>query len=282
MSNIAAPRRPWLAALLSLVLPGFGQFYVGDANRALGFLLAFALMGIPVIVVISLLLPIELTGVSVALATLASIGIWVYAIVDAWRQARRCDPFIPAAWQTRTVYTSVFLLIAFVLLPSVLGFVRQNLVQAFHIPNGSMSPTLATGDMLFANMNYNCPTCLAAVKRGDVAIFVYPDNRTQYFVKRIVAMPGDTIEIDAGELIINGTLTPDAFSGDASINMDEHQVAPGHVFVLGDKRNASRDSRHFGDVPLSDVVGRPRQIWFSNGEEGVRWDRIGKSIQDIL
>lgn len=279
MSNISAPRRPWLAALLSLVLPGFGQFYVGDANRALGIFLAFALLGIPVVIIASLYLPIGLTAVSVALATLASIGVWVYAVVDAWRQARRCDPFVPAAWQTRTVYFSVFLFTAFVLLPSVIGYVRQHLVQPFHIPTDSMSPTLLSGDLMFANMSYNCPTCFKAVKRGDVAIFVYPDNRNQYFVKRIVALPGDTIGIDAGEMIINGAPVPDAFGGDSSISLDERKVAPGHVFVLGDNRTASRDSRHFDEVPLSDVVGRPRQIWFSYGEEGIRWDRIGQAVQ---
>ncbi|MDB4222556.1 signal peptidase I [Granulosicoccus sp.] len=279
MSNLAAPRRPWLAALLSLVLPGFGQFYVGDANRALGIFLLFALLGIPAIIIISLYLPIQLTAVSVALATLASICVWVFAVVDAWRQARLRDPFVPAAWQTRTVYTSVFLLMAFVLLPVVIGNVRQHLVQAFHIPSNSMSPTLLSGDMLFADMSYNCPNCFKAVKRGDVAIFVYPNNRTQHFVKRIVALPGDTIEIVAGEMIINGTPSPDAFGGDASVNMDERKVAPGHVFVLGDNRTISLDSRHFDDVPLSDVVGRPRQIWFSSGEDGVRWDRIGMGVQ---
>ena len=281
MSNIAAPRRPWLAALLSLALPGFGQFYVGDANRALGIFLAFALLSIPVVIIVSLYLPIELTAVSVALATLASIGVWGYAVLDAWRQARRCDPLVLAAWQTRTVYTSVFLLATFVLLPAVIGYVRQHLVQPFYIPNSSMSPTLLSGDMLFADMSYNCPTCFKAVKRGDVAIFVYPDNRTQYYIKRIVALPGDTIAIDAGDMIINGRPSPDTFSGDPSVNMDDHKVAPGHVFVLGDNRTASRDSRHFDDVPLSDVVGRPRQIWFSYGEDGVRWDRIGQAVQDV-
>ena len=142
-----------------------------------------------------------------------------------------------------------------------------------------MSPTLKSGDMIFADMSYNCPTCFKAVKRGDIAIFVYPYNRTQYFVKRIIALPGDTIRIDAGEVIINGTPSSDVYSGDQSVNMDEHKVAPGHVFVLGDNRTTSRDSRDFDDVPLSDVVGRPRQIWFSYGEDGGRWDRIGQAVQ---
>lgn len=280
MSNIAAPRKPWLAALFSLVLPGFGQFYVGKANRALGIFLTFALLQIPVVVVGALFLPVELTSVSMVLATLGGIAIWAFAGLDAWRQAKRSDPFVPAVWQTRTVYTSVFLLTAFVLLPFVIGYVRQHLVQPFHIPSGSMSPTLMVGDFIFAEMSYNCPNCLNEVKRGDVAIFVYPDNRNRYYVKRIVALPGDTIGIDAGEMFINGTQSEDAFGGDLSVNMEERTVAPGHVFVLGDNRTASRDSRHFDDVPLSDVVGRPRQIWFSYGEGGVRWNRIGQAVQD--
>lgn len=125
-----------------------------------------------------------------------------------------------------------------------------------------MSSTILKGDMLFADMSYNCPICFKAVKRGDAAIFVYPDNRTQYFFKRIVARHGDTIEIVAGEMIINGTSSPDAFGGDPSVNMDERKVASGQVFVHGDNRTASRGSRDFGDVPLSDVVGRPRQFFF--------------------
>ena len=283
MSTLAAaPRRPWLAALLSAVLPGFGQFYVGDANRALGIFLAFALLGIPAVVVASLFVPVRLTAVLVAVATLATLGVWLFAVVDAWRLAGRRDPFVPAPWQTRTVYASVFLLTTLVVLPAVIAHVRQHLLQAFHIPSDSMSPTLVRGDYVFADMRYNCPLCPAAVERGDVAIFVYPDDRTQYHVKRIVALPGDTVAIEAGRLLVDGAPSPQVPAGDPSIDMAERTVAPGHVFVLGDNLGASRDSRHFDDVPLSDVVGRPRQVWFSHGERGVRWDRIGRAVQGAI
>ena len=228
----------------------------------------------------SLFLPIGLTAPSVAVATLASFGVWAFAVVDAWRLARRRDPFVPAAWQTRTVYASVFLLATLVVLPATIGHVRQHLVQAFHIPSNSMSPTLTDGDFVFADMRYNCPTCSAAVKRGDVAIFVYPDDRTQHYVKRIVALPGDAVSIEAGRVLVDGAPIARPSGDDAPVDMAERTVAPGHVFVLGDDLDASRDSRHFGDVPLSDVVGRPRQIWFSYGEGGVRWERIGRAVQD--
>ena len=66
----------------------------------------------------------------------------------------------------------------------------------------------------------------------------------------------------------------------APLNVEQRQVAPGHVFVLDDNRTASHDSRDFDDVPLSNVVGRPRQIWFSYGKDGARWDRIGQAVQD--
>jgi signal peptidase I len=279
MNKDFAPRRPWLAAIFSAVLPGFGQFYVGEANRALGFFLAFMLLQIPFLIMVSLFLPIGFTAPAVLLSTVVSIGIWIFGIVDAWRLARRLNPFVPAAWQTRTVYLTVFLLTVFVLLPSVIGYVRSNLVQAFRIPSGSMKPTLLPGDMLFADMRYNCIWCKNVVQRGDVAIFVYPNNRTFHYVKRIIGLPDDTVEINKGQLKVNDKVVEDGFDIDKSVNMSLRTVAPGHVFVLGDNRNASNDSRKFGEVPISDVVARPRQIWFSLGEDGIRWDRIGQAVQ---
>ena len=207
------------------------------------------------------------------------MGVRHRGIVDAWRLAERRDPFVPAPWQTRTVYLATFLLAAFVLLPTTIGHVRERWVQAFQVPSNSMNPTLLPGDFLFADMRYNCPGCGHPVRRGDVAIFVYPNDRTLHYVKRIVALPGDTVAIEGGELKVNGEAVEDDVGSDAPLAMAERRVAPGHVFVLGDNRAASRDSRAFGDVPLSDVVGRPRQIWFSFGDGGVRWERIGRVVQ---
>lgn len=114
--------------------------------------------------------------------------------------------------------------------------------------------------MLFADMRYNCIQCSHPVERDDIAILVYPNNRKFQYVKRIIGLPDDTVEISNGQLMVNGELVQYGFDIDSSESMPLRTVAPGHVFVFGDNRNASNDSRVFGDVPLADVIARPRQI----------------------
>jgi signal peptidase I len=154
-----------------------------------------------------------------------------------------------------------------------------------------MEPSVLRGDYLFASKSYNCPNCLHSVKRGDVAIFVYPDNRSFHYIKRIIALPGDEVTINDGNVTVNGEpLNSDAkpetesFDGktwqvqwadDLPAEKIELTVQPGHAFVLGDNRSRSNDSRVFGEVPLSDIVGKARQVWFSKSEDGIRWSRIG-------
>ena len=182
----------------------------------------------------------------------------------------------------------VLVVCGLVVLPLLTVYVRAHQVEPFKIPSNSMAPTLMPGDFLFADKRYNCPRCKHAVRRNDVTIFVYPNDRTIYFVKRIVALPGDRVELKNQQIFVNGSALPQrALSEPNSLPINASEpalaqdfvVAPGSVFVLGDNHVTSKDSRQFGTVPLQDVVGHVRQIWFSWGDDGVRWSRLGLSPQ---
>lgn len=262
------PRRPALAALMSLVLPGWGQLYNGELNRAIWLFLGFVLLTVPGPALIALHLPPAGTMAAVALGLLATLALWGYGVAQAWRRARLLAGYVPAPWQLSGVYLLVLLLCDFIALPLLTDAVRQHQVASFRIPSASMAPTLQPGDVLFADKRYNCPGCKQRVQRGDIAIFTYPNDRTQLYVKRIVGLPGDRLSVTHGQV----RLLADGAAAEAGTVVT---VPPGQVYVMGDNVQASIDSRQFGTVPLPDVVGRVRQIWFSAGDGRVRWERLG-------
>jgi len=306
------PRKPIFAAAMSAILPGFGQLYNGQLNRALWFFLVYVLVAVPGFAFIALYLPAWTTTPLLAISLLVTLATWITSIIDAWLGARARSTFQPRAWQTSALYFTTLLICNLLILPLVTVYVRGNQVQSHHVPSGSMSPNILTGDYLFTDMRYNCPSCRGAVKRGDIAVFVYPNNRTHHYIKRVVGLPGDEIRIEGEQVFVNDQplaeresgsgddmlqletygdrqwqvtwkptdtpINPDVAAADTQMDSAGITIKPGHVFMLGDNRNNSRDSRHFGSVPLSDVVGQARQVWFSWGPDGVRWQRIGKRL----
>ncbi|MEB2311174.1 MAG: signal peptidase I [Sorangiineae bacterium] len=204
---------------------------------------------------------------------------------------------------------------------------RAFVVEAFKIPSGSMLPTLQIQDHIFVNKFVYGPeipfthTRLFArlpPKRGDVLVFEYPDpnpeNPRQDFIKRVIGLPGDTLEADGGHPIINGWKVPscdvgqyDFYEGDGAGSKtgqlvmeflgdysyltvyendryDGHQgpyhVAPGEMWVFGDNRNNSSDSRAWnnyrgGGAPFANIKGRAMFVWLSFGPDGkITWDRL--------
>jgi signal peptidase I len=300
MNDTIKPRKRLLAVVMSLVLPGFGQLYNGEVNKAIWIFLAFCFaMGITPFVALhitgKLMMPALVAGL------LLTLAIWVYSMRDAWRTATRSQEYVLQQWQKSGVYAAVFILLNGLLLPALSAIVRARQVESFRIPASSMLPTVMRGDLVFADKRYNCSQCGQAVARGDIVVFTNPNNRTLYYVKRVIGLPGERIEVRNGEVKINGrSLGKHGARWPRGVGMegdgpkqwrvswdaaDPHlpetdMVVPaGQVFLMGDNRNLSEDSRVFGPVPLRDVVGKLRQVWFSAADGHVRWNRMGVVLE---
>ncbi|MBI3757122.1 MAG: signal peptidase I [Deltaproteobacteria bacterium] len=178
-------------------------------------------------------------------------------------------------------------------------FIRSFIVQAFKIPSGSMIPTLQIGDHILVNkflyglrLPYPFEKMLLEWKqpnRGDVIVFIYPKDRTKDFIKRVVGAPGDTVEIRHKQVFINGVKMDDPhahFADDGREisglrdNFGPVTVPPHQLFMMGDNRDSSHDSRFWGFVDLDDVKGKAFLIYWSwDGQDRwVRWERLGSLI----
>lgn len=159
--------------------------------------------------------------------------------------------------------------------------VRALAIDFFYTPSGSMRPALEPGDYVLVNrVVYR----LHPPRRGDIIVFHYPQNEEWDFVKRVVAIPGDMVEERGGTLRVNGalvaepTITPEAAPPPATADVPARPIPPGRLFVLGDNRDASFDSRFWGTVDERNVIGKASLIFWSRGKRwwDVRWERIGR------
>ena len=179
-------------------------------------------------------------------------------------------------------------------------FIRTFIIQAFKIPSGSMKPTLQIGDhILVTKFIYGIKIpiirkTLASIsepKRGDMVVFIYPEDRSKDFVKRVIGIGGDNIEIRNKKIYLNGLPYNDnygVYTDDMIIpgaaqprdNFGPATVPPGSIFVMGDNRDQSYDSRFWGFVDLRDVLGKAFIIYWSwnNDEHNVRWSRLGNLL----
>jgi signal peptidase I len=190
---------------------------------------------------------------------------------------------------------SIFIALALALI------IRAFLVQAFSIPSGSMEPTLLVGDYLLVNklaygirnpFTNSVLIPLGTPQRGDVVVFLYPQDTSKDYIKRVIGVPGDRVEIRNKKLYLNGRLTeipppskdPNASHAvyrDPEITPTERDnfgpvvVPKDSYFVMGDNRDRSYDSRFWGFVPMRDLKGRAFIIYFS-------WEGAGQPQETML
>jgi signal peptidase I len=130
------------------------------------------------------------------------------------------------------------------------------LYRPVRIEGSSMAPLLSDQERIFINeFIYH----FEPIARGDVIVFWYPLDRSKSFIKRVVGLPGDTVEIRGGRLFINGRRVKEPYVPASfldSSNFGPIRVPPGEYFVLGDHRDSSNDSRVFGPVPRDDIYGK--------------------------
>jgi len=185
-------------------------------------------------------------------------------------------------------------------------FVRTFVVQAFKIPTGSMENNLLIGDHLLVNKFVHAPTMtrleemllpIDPIRRGDIIVFKYPEDPERDFIKRVIGLPGETIELKNKKVYIDGQpldepyvqylLAPSeeegAFDFDVRVQYGPVDVPEGHYFMMGDNRDNSQDSRYWGFLPRDYVKGKALFVYFSFGDDagglpgmltGIRWSRI--------
>jgi signal peptidase I len=176
-------------------------------------------------------------------------------------------------------------------------FIRTFVIQAYKIPSGSMKPTLLVGDHILVNkfiygikVPYfrNTLISIKEPKKEDIVVFIYPEDRSKDFIKRVIATGGDTVEIRNKKIYVNGRhykenhgVYTDRFIIPGSVqprdNFGPVTVPPRSLFVMGDNRDQSYDSRFWGFVDLKDVLGKAFIIYWSWDREdhSVRWSRFG-------
>jgi signal peptidase I len=189
---------------------------------------------------------------------------------------------------------------AFVVAVILAILIRALFFQAFKIPSSSMESTLLIGDHILVNKliyGLRIPFTdsrwprITDPKTGDVIVFIWPEDRSKDFIKRVIAVAGDTVEIKDKQVILNGKELPCPYAEYRSkVTQTAHQsprdnlapikVPPGKLFVMGDNRDNSHDSRFWGFVPVEDVKGKAFVIYYSAPAfSAIRWNRLFKLIR---
>ncbi|MEO8032570.1 MAG: signal peptidase I [Gemmatimonadota bacterium] len=302
-----------MAVLLNVLTPGLGYLYAGYPRLAA---IACCLGYTSILVLIAAWLLIPSAPLNIVLGLIIGAGTFcsllTHSAILASHQPKAFEP----RWYNRwSVYLGYYLLLG-LLLGNVLSTEVRRHFEAFRVPSGSMTPTLMIGDFIFA---YKPKDSTRLAWDGAVVIFTSIEEPGLKVVKRVMGVPGDTLAMVAGVLSRNGKPMVESYVllGDPKhseeakyrLKMREWQiphligvdtstyqpdiedwgplvVSADSVLVFGDDRDHSYDSRYYGFIPVTSLIGAPRVIYFSVENDtvgavtrGLRWSRIGRRVE---
>jgi signal peptidase I len=297
VSRPSAIRRPWGAAILSLLAPGLGHLYAGHPGRG-----ALVWAATHVVVVSGFMVAIVVPPSALLLVAVVCVFLAVPILVawDAIRMVRRGAGDYHLSWYNRWyVYVGIVLLVGFLWPPMLVGWLQAHVAQAYKLPSRSMEPTLLAGDYILSK------PLRGEVHRGQIVVHGTPAG---ILVKRVVGLPGDTIGMRAGQLSFGGRPYPEPYARrdtadpivpefawqraylPSGVNPATYRpslqtwgplvVPRGQYFLLGDNRNESLDSRFLGFVPRDSISAEATVVYLSRdpGSSTIRWQRIGRSV----
>lgn len=296
----AKPRRPWLAAVLSLLAPGLGHVYVGRPLRAVALLTS---LGVAIAAWAYVSMRVHSAAFRLVSCVLV-VCLWLAVFVDAARMARKAaDDYRPRRYNRALFYGGAFLIVAFALQPLFSSSVKAGIARAYVLPGEMMSPTLRPGDYIYA-----LPFAPKPVPRG--ALVVWRDSTGGDFIQRVAALPGDTVEMRSKRLHINGSAVREPYVTHVDPRTDPsdslmlwqqryllHEfgspyrpsrdnwgpiaIPAKQYLLLGDNRDNSYDGRYRGLVREDAIVGQPVWVYYSRDPESgkIRWERIGRDVR---
>lgn len=284
------------AVVAGLLMTGAGQFVLGNARRG------WTYVGLSLASSLVMAAAAFVSPTLMATVMLWSFALFLFSLFDV--AIARPAAIYPPGRALAAILIGVFLVTR--IHPFV---IRAFVIEAFRIPSGSMNPTLLSGDHVFLDKIDRAPD------RGDVIVYELPTDRSKEYVKRVIGLPGDVIETRGDTLSVNGEEQPHVFVEDTKVHQADCQLIPariseetlggartyrildlphhesevldgrwtvpeGELFVMGDNRDNSMDSRSGHTVPLDHVRGVGLFVYFSWDNCGMRLrtERFGRRI----
>lgn len=265
------------------MMPGLAQICYGKIKRGIIFYLLLQIMLLASIFIV--MQPLQ--PLNIIIPIIIFLSIYTFAIVDSIVIRKNPENRLKMDTIGITLLVGLFFAVSTFIEPVINKTIRENIVEAFHIPAVAMYPSLLPGDFILVNKLPNN----REPKRGDIVVFHSPSDAHRTLIKRVVGLSGENIEVKDNNLYINNAKQLEDYTAaslpvgspekEAPRNFGPATAHAGSFFVLSDNRNYDQDGRSWGFLDKDEIIGKAATIYWSRDKEThrIRWDRIGKAIK---